>query len=204
MEGKRGWPKKFKKTIEGKESDTQLKHVMQVRVSNPDVWTWHTDLKGKAGYAAVKAAGLVYQFECDDKAISCQTGGVCNIRARLSSWWAGPLAKLMPMNFWMVHTPDPLNDKNGLIWERRSTLKGVAEGLGLHLYKFRKITDANKKPIEGPYQAYLGCVEAGKAGKKKCTVPGEGKDKATAIPESFLPMDKPSDKDLAALKEHES
>jgi len=67
MEGKKGWPKPFKKAhskkeakdaateVEGAGSETELKYVMQVRVANPNVWTWHSDFKGKTGFKAVRA-----------------------------------------------------------------------------------------------------------------------------------------------------
>ena len=61
-----GWPKTFKKEhskdeakgapteVDGAGSDTVLKYVMQVRVANPNVWTWHKDWKGQAGFKAVR------------------------------------------------------------------------------------------------------------------------------------------------------
>ena len=158
-----------------------------------------SDFKGKLGWNAVNAVGLTYQFECDDKAAKCELGGTCNIRARLASW--GPLASLMPMQFWMTMQKDPLakDATKGIIWERRSTALGVSSLR--HTYKFRRIVDGAGTHVEGPWEAYQGCVEAGDKGEKKCEVPGE-KDKSSAIPASFMPMDGTDDESaVSTLKE---
>ena len=221
----KGWPKKFttKATnssksgdashLSGAGTDTMLKYVMQVRVANPEVWTWHNDFKGKTGYRGVGAAGLVYQFECDEKAAQCQIGGTCNIRPRFSTWGLGKLGSLAPMQFWMTMQEDPLAPKTGVIWERRSALFGLSKHR--HTYRLRRIVDKNSKPLggvkpkgvkggkKGPFQAYLGCVEAGdpkfqKLGEKAtCTVDKE--NDSTPIPPSFMGRNMAlSDKDKKA------